>query len=80
MSRYWFRQKTFGYGATPNTWQGWVFTIVGVVLIMGVVLGANYIRDEPLHWIVKIGGFIAVVGAFTWISYLKTEGGWRWRS
>jgi hypothetical protein len=27
MPRYWFRQKTFGYGATPNTWQGWVFLL-----------------------------------------------------
>ena len=35
MAKYWFRQKTFGIGAAPNTWQGWLFTIAGAVLFLG---------------------------------------------
>jgi len=25
--RYWFRAKRYGWGWTPATWQGWVFTL-----------------------------------------------------
>jgi hypothetical protein len=32
MSRYWFRPKRYGYGATPITWEGWVFTLA-IVLV-----------------------------------------------
>jgi hypothetical protein len=33
-ARPWFRPKTFGYGATPNTWEGWLATILFVFLIL----------------------------------------------
>ncbi len=46
MARYWFRQKSFGYGATPNTWQGWTLTLVGAVLIFLVVMEATQIPDR----------------------------------
>ena len=36
--RYWFRQKKFGYGATPNTWQGWVVVIASSALVIGLVV------------------------------------------
>lgn len=29
----WFRKKTFGWGLTPKTWQGWVYVAVLLVLI-----------------------------------------------
>ena len=38
MPRYWFRQKNFGYGATPNTWEGWVLSIIICLCLFGVVL------------------------------------------
>jgi hypothetical protein len=41
MAKYWFRQKTFGIGAAPNTWQGWTLTLVGVALVFGVVFEAK---------------------------------------
>ena len=28
----WFKRKTYGYGWTPNTWQGWLFTGIMVVV------------------------------------------------
>ena len=46
MPRYWFRQKRFGYGATPNTWQGWLFTIAGAALTIGVIIAADFQRDN----------------------------------
>ena len=34
MRRYWFRPRTFGIGATPITWEGWVLTLGFVVLLL----------------------------------------------
>ena len=45
MPKYWFRQKTFGYGATPNTCQGWVLTFVACAALFGVVLAGPAIRE-----------------------------------
>ena len=80
MPRYWFRQKNFGYGATPNTWQGWVLTIVSLALLFGVVLAGPAIRDNTLRAIWMIAGGALVVLPFIFIAWKKTEGGWRWRS
>jgi len=31
--QYWFRRKRYGYGWTPNTWEGWLATAMFIVLI-----------------------------------------------
>ena len=80
MARYWFRQKKFGYGATPNSWQGWALTIVSALAVFGVILSGPAIRDNLLRgaW---IGLGLAVIVSFTVaIAHKKTEGGWRWRN
>jgi hypothetical protein len=78
--KYWFRQKTFGYGATPVTWQGWTLTIAGIVLMFGVVTFGPAIRDNVLRALWFALGVPAVLAPFTYIAWCKTEGGWRWRS
>ena len=80
MPRYWFRQKTFGYGATPSTWQGWALSIVSCLLLFAVVLTGPAIRDNLLRaaWIGL--GLLVTVLVTVGITYRKTEGGWRWRN
>ena len=80
MTKYWFRQKTFGYGATPNTWQGWTLTIISLMLLFGLVLTGPAIRDNTMRAVWMILGGAAIVVPFTLIAWKKTEGGWRWRS
>ena len=80
MPKYWFRQKTFGIGATPNTWQGWVLTLVAVALVLGVVLEAQQIADRNTAMLVALSGAAIIMIVFSVITYIKTEGGWRWRS
>ncbi len=80
MPRYWFRQKSFGYGATPNTWQGWLLTIVSFVMLFGVVLLGPAIRDNGLRVIWMVFGIAIILGVYVFIAYSKTEGGWQWRS
>ena len=80
MARYWFRQKSFGYGATPNTWQGWLLTVVSCAALFGVVLSGPAIRDNGLRvlWMV-LGSAVVLVPTFV-VIHAKTEGGWRWAS
>lgn len=79
MARYWFKQKQFGYGATPCTWQGWVLTIVSALLAVGIVLIGPGIRDNLLRPLFLVVGLALVLGPTTYIAWRKTEGGWRWR-
>jgi hypothetical protein len=78
--RYWFRQKKFGYGATPSSWQGWVVSIVSGLLLLLVVVTGPSIRDNALRALWMILGSAAIVVPTTLIAYRKTEGGWRWRN
>jgi hypothetical protein len=80
MARYWFRQKSFGYGATPNTWQGWVLTIASCAALFGVVLLGPVIRDNGLRVLWMVLGTAAVIVPTCVLAYIKTEGGWRWRN
>ena len=33
MSQYWFKPKTYGYGATPANWKGWA-AVAGYVAVV----------------------------------------------
>ncbi len=79
MSRYWFRQKRFGYGATPCTWQGWSLTILSLLLCAGIVLIGPGIRDNLLRPLFLVLGLALVIGATSYVAWRRTEGGWRWR-
>jgi hypothetical protein len=80
MARYWFRQRKFGYGAAPNTWQGWTVTVASCLAVFGIIVSGPMIRDNVLRaaWIGL--GLAATVIVSVSITYWKTEGGWRWRS
>jgi hypothetical protein len=67
----WFRPKRYGYGATPSTWQGWIATLVFVVLF-GLALG---LLPGPLNLIFSI----VLVAGFIALTYVKTSAPWRWR-
>jgi hypothetical protein len=81
MTRYWFKPKRYGYGATPVTWEGWVFTgfIVAIVAVSGWLLlgGAR----APSLTMVGIWWAIVVltIAASVAVTKSKTEGSWRWR-
>lgn len=37
MGRPWFGPKRIGWGIRPQTWQGWVVTVVAVAVIVVIV-------------------------------------------
>jgi hypothetical protein len=38
MNKLWFRNKWYGWGWYPATWQGWLVIIVYIVLVLGFAL------------------------------------------
>jgi hypothetical protein len=86
-NRYWFRPKTFGYGASPTTWEGWAM-VLGYCGVVAVVTLAVLIGAEPGKtavwaqwlmwsvWLVVVGIATAVLAV---VSRRRTDGEWRWR-
>jgi hypothetical protein len=82
--RYWFRPKSFGYGATPVTWEGWLLTLASVVVTGAAILVT--ILAEMHNWpdrriyqvicliVVAVTQIVTII-----VSRLKTSQEWRWR-
>jgi len=45
--RAWFRERTFGMGWTPVTWQGWLVCALFLGAAIGTAKGAQYL----VHWL-----------------------------
>ena len=84
-TRYWFKPKTYGYGATPANWQGWVATgvfVIGVMALSLLLLGMEPKPGTGLGswrigiWTLMVAGL--TVG-FIWLSGVKSDGQWGWR-
>ena len=79
--KYWFAKKTYGWGWTPVTWQGWATVVIYVLL---VTLFSFMINEEASNLenelIFKSLIPIAVLTALLiYISYKKGEKpGWQW--
>jgi hypothetical protein len=76
----WFKAKTYGWGWTPATWQGWGVTVTYAVLVTIVFLQV----DQTSH---SIGDslndtmpfFVLSTVFFILICVVKGEKpGWRW--
>ncbi len=80
MNRYWFRQKSRGIGATPTTWEGWLASLVFLVVVLamnGAIITLAPTNRVAAAWFV--GGVLIVIVLFCLFAAAKTEGGWRWR-
>jgi hypothetical protein len=79
MGEPWFKPRSFGYGATPITWQGWVITIATMAIVVFSSLLIPVLAAGTL-WVFSaiVIDVVAVVGLLV-VSRGKTEGEWRWR-
>jgi hypothetical protein len=77
---HWFKQKRYGFGASPSSWQGWALTAAYVAVLLGLSAwltdGANANESRTL---VFLGLPAGVTILFLGIVWRTTEGGWRWR-
>jgi hypothetical protein len=81
-SRYWFKPKSVGYGATPVTWEGWVLTLGSAFALGSSLIAMNtwVDRSNVMAW--AIWTICTVIGltAMVLVTRAKTDGDWRWRS
>ncbi len=79
MSAFWFKPKTYGYGATPTTWEGWACVLIYVVLV-AVAINVPGVREKTFaDWLGSIAAIIVATALMIWISGKKTDGGLHWR-
>jgi hypothetical protein len=70
---YWFRNKRYGYGASPANWKGWLSIALFVALQMVIALTLG-----PASAF-RIAAFAILTVLFAWVVWRKTDGAWRWR-
>jgi len=71
-NKHWFKQKRYGYGVTPKSWEGWLSLPVFAILILG---GAKFFENDTYFYI-----YITIIALiFIGISKEKTKDPWEWR-
>ena len=75
---YWFKPKTFGYGATPTTWEGWALVAVYILVLVAGIVAMTLRKESFATYIASL----AVIGVATVVmvvvSVQKTDGAWHW--
>ena len=79
----WFKPKTYGYGATPVTWQGWAIVagfVAAVVLLAWGLIGFDRSESPGVFNLIMFFTFALLLVVAVWIvSKRNTDGEWRWR-
>lgn len=80
----WFKAKEYGYGWAPQTFEGWVATIIYFILIAFITIIFVMRLNDPLfnQW-VSVGIYLTLTGIITTILVViayKTgeKPSWRW--
>jgi hypothetical protein len=94
MGRPWFAPKAYGYGFNPVTWEGWLVTLVFVLLVIATtgylnpdgrilhLFGADRVpllRDLRPNIFEVIVALLVEIAAFLAIGRWKCSGPWTWR-
>ena len=80
-ANYWFRPRSYGYGAAPTNWKGWAVTAAYVLAIWGFAVLFAPPRGDAATWgdlAIWFGGIAAITLPFIWLCRAKTDGKWRW--
>ena len=59
----WFGPKIAGWGWTPVSWQGWLATVIFVLLVSGAVRLFEGATAAPIAVILLVAAFIGLVPA-----------------
>ena len=78
--KYWFKAHRYGYGWSPETWQGWLVFLLylgGLVYSFVQINSVSYsISDTLINFVPRFFMFSALLLS---IAYLKGEPtSWRW--
>jgi len=54
MEKYWFRQKKYGYGVTPISWEWWLVTIFLALIIISLIIVQHSIIFSHIIWLMIV--------------------------
>ncbi len=77
MKKRWFRRKRYGFGWTPNTWQGWLVTLAYIVVLATFF----YYCDLNLDTSTTVLAVFTVVWTAAFITLCRIKGQslrWQW--
>ncbi len=80
-SNYWFKRKTFGFGWTPVTWQGWLTVIIYIAFLIFVSSNLENTSKEisPSNYFAFVALIILSTLLLLIISYKKGPSPkWSW--
>lgn len=75
MQRYCFKQKRYGFGAAPSSWEGWAATALYSACVLLIALW----RASGLAPVLALALIAGTTIIFCAICWRTAEGGWRWR-
>jgi hypothetical protein len=80
--KFWFKPKTFGYGATPSGWEGWTVTAVYGLVILGCVVTMTMMahRESFSTLVSLVAVSVVATIALIVVSIQKTDGTWGWNA
>ena len=81
MTRYWFKPRRYGYGATPATWEGWAVTLATSGAVLGSIVAMEMLADRSdfSAWMIWALVITAITAGFVCTARNRTDGEWRWR-
>lgn len=72
-NKIWFVNKTYGYGWTPSTWEGWLVLLGWLILFVPLMVAAKY------NLILSMTGICIITGILLYVCYKKGEKPrWQW--
>ena len=72
-NKIWFVRKTYGYGWTPATWEGWLVLFLWLIIFIPLTILVKY------NWILSLIGIFFVTGLLIYVCYKKGEKPhWQW--
>lgn len=76
----WFRAKTYGYGWTPCSWQGWlVVSLYCALTIVTFFVAEALLQSERNSLLLSVFLTLLYTCMLIWISAKKGEKAkWRW--
>jgi hypothetical protein len=64
-NRYWFKPKTYGYGVTPVSWEGWLSALAYSAVMLACVLIVAFDSQNLIKAALCLGVFVFVtIGMF----------------
>ncbi|MAG52801.1 MAG: hypothetical protein CMH62_02460 [Nanoarchaeota archaeon] len=73
----WFKRKKYGWGWAPSSWEGWLLTLIFIILV--VFISRYFLEKGQTENF--IGSLIVLIALFILIAYKTGESPkWSWGS